>query len=123
MTPLTRPRFGIRALLVLVAIVAISAYIFRCYRNLHNAREELQRIMANYEAMRVTAQDVVNASKKLMTAESGTLWISKRAATGAHVERLKNLLNKLQSPVSESEPQEIQRRVEFIQQELHDISD
>jgi hypothetical protein len=123
MTPLTRPRFGIRALLVLVAIVAISAYIFRGYRNLHNAREELQRIMANYEAMRVTAQDVVNASKKLMTAESGTLWISKRAAIGAHVERLKNLLNKLQSPVSESEPQEIQRRVEFIQQELHDISD
>jgi hypothetical protein len=118
MKPLIPRRFSIRTLFALIVLVAIAAYVIRDYRNLNNAREELQRIMANYEAARVNAEDVVNASKELMTAESRTLWISKRAATGAHVERLNHVLTKVQSSISESRSQDVQRRVDLIQQEL-----
>jgi hypothetical protein len=118
MTLLIPRRFSIRTMLVSVALIAATIVVTRDYQNLHNARARLQLVMANYEAGRVTAEDVVNASKELMTAESATLWISKRASAGAHVERLKYLLAKVQSPVSESRRQDIQRRVAYIQQEL-----
>jgi hypothetical protein len=105
-------------MLVSVALIAASIVVTRDYRNLHNARAKFQQVAARYEVGRVTAEDVVNASKELMTSDSATLWISQRAAAGAHVERLKYLLAKVQSPVSESRRQDIQRRVAIIQQEL-----
>ena len=111
-------RFSICALLALVAIVAMTLFLIRDYKTLQYAREEFRLVAANYEAGRVLSDDVVTASKRLMTAESAMLWISNRAATDAHIERLQNLLAKVQSPTSESQPQDIQRRVEFIQQEL-----
>jgi hypothetical protein len=110
-------------MLVSVALIAATIVVTRDYRNLHNAREEVQRVMASYEAVRVTAEDVVTRSKKLMTAESASIWISRRSATGAHVERMKDLLAKVQSPTSKSRRQDIQRRVAVIQQELQQYRD
>ena len=109
-------------MLVFMAIVALVASAIRDCVDLRSARNRFQYINASYEAARVLADQVIVESRNLMEAESASAWISRRQAIADHVDRLNYLLKKVQSPVSESRREDIERRVSIIRQELADYS-
>jgi hypothetical protein len=118
MTPLLPRRFSIRAMLAVMAIVALAIWAIRDYASLRSARNRFQYVSALYQVARVLADEVVVESRNLMEAESASIWISRRRAIAAHVDRLNYLLKKVQSPVSESSREYIEHRVAIIRKEL-----
>src|SRR5437763_13523167 len=107
-------RFSIRTMLVSVALIAGTIIATRDYVRVQAAREQFDWLWASREAGRVPFDAVVAGSYRLMDAEDSALWISKRTATSRHVARLKYLLDKVESPLSESNPDTIKRQAAFI---------
>jgi hypothetical protein len=111
-------RFSIRTMLVSVALIAATIVVTRDYVRVQSARDQFDWLLAHWEAGRVLPETVVAGSYPLMDAEESTLWISKRAATSRHVARLKYILGKMESPLSESNRDTTKRRAASIREEI-----
>jgi hypothetical protein len=111
-------QFSIRTMLVSVAIIAATVVGTRDYVRVQTARDNFDWLWAGWDAGRISSETIVAGSYPLMDAEESALWISKRTAASRHVERLKQILAKVQSPLSESQPDTKQRQARFIRQEI-----
>jgi hypothetical protein len=91
-------------MLLSVVLIALTIVATRDYVRLQSAREHFAWLSAAWQAQRVSYDTVIAGSYPLMEAEESTLWISKQSACERHVERLKYILERIRSPVSEMEP-------------------
>jgi hypothetical protein len=92
-----RIRFGIRALLAVMAIVAFATYAVQDWRRLQAAREMYQQVIYAWKTWQVTLKDVAKSSESLMHAEAASIWISKNGAESRHVDRLKVLAKRAEN--------------------------
>ena len=90
-----RPRFGLRTLLVFVALIALTLVVGRQWLLLRYARFEFDRACALWKADRVLVDDVELAAKNLFERESATLWIGRRSAVRRQADRLRDLAHSL----------------------------
>ena len=114
-------RFGLRAMLAAVALVAVTIVVTRDCVRLQSAREHYQRIYASWQANRITLGAVVSESFPLMDAEESTLWISERTAKRHQADRLKHILEQTQSNASEAMPEEKRRRAKYIIEQIRNV--
>ena len=105
-------------MLVSVALIAATIVCTRDFVRVKSARDQFDWLGARWEAGRVSVETVIAGSYPLMEAEESALWISKRAARSRHVARLKYILSKVESPVSESNPDTTKRRAAIIREEI-----
>lgn len=92
-----RLRFGLRALLVFVAFIAVVLVGGRQWMLLREARYEYDRTRAAWMADVVVDRDVELAANKLFDRESATIWIGRSAATRGQAERLRQLADTLEA--------------------------
>jgi hypothetical protein len=95
--PGLRLRFGLRALLVFVALVALALVGGRQWMQLRNAHFEYGRTWAAWKADRVVADDVELAAKNLYDREAATVWIGRSVATRRQAERLRDFADSLEA--------------------------
>jgi hypothetical protein len=111
-------RFGIRALLVTVAIVAAMLLIVQHHFRLKEARKSCDYAWAAWQSVRITDEDMVLASEKLLAAERASPWISGDAAERQHVARLDFMLTRIEAPGSEYSPDTRQRKRRFLLEQI-----
>jgi hypothetical protein len=113
-----RIRFGIRALLAVMAIVAFATYAVQDWRRLQAAREIYQHVIYAWKTWQVTLKDVAKSSESLMHAEAASIWISKNGAESRHVERLKLLAQRAETrkhTILFGDPKPYERNLENLQ--------
>jgi len=105
-------RFRLRTMLVVVAVIAVVIIVGRDSVRLREARELYRRSNTSWLALRIRLEDLVAASERFTSDEADSMWISRRLADGQHVERMKELVKRLDRGrgVWESMPDEIKRR-------------
>jgi hypothetical protein len=84
-------RFSIRAMLVIVAVIALTVFVIRDHLLLSAARRRFKAAEFRWQAGQSTNDDYITASEALMSAETEALWISQNAALGGHALRLLRL--------------------------------
>jgi len=112
------PRFRLRTMLVAVTVVALAGYLAREWMILRDARQQFHYAWASYEAARATSENVVLASRRLMIAEAAAPWISERKAEQLHLERMRQLLEIIESGMKELSPATEERQSEFVRGEI-----
>jgi hypothetical protein len=92
-----RPRFGLRALLVFVALAAFALVGGRQWMLLRNARSEFERTRALWMGSVVVDGDVELAANEPFEREAATVWIGRSAAKRRQAERLRQFADTLEA--------------------------
>jgi hypothetical protein len=121
MLPRFPRRFGIRFMLVSIAMIAVTIVATRDYVRVQNAREQFGFLWAAHR--QVSFDKFVAASRELKQAEESTFWTSRHSAAERHVKRMAMLLEEVQSHASEFDPEVTQSGTDDIELEIKRYSE
>jgi hypothetical protein len=107
-------QFGVRSLLLFVALAALSIVLVQQYLLLKRAREKNNRTWALRQVKQLNVEEVVAASETLFQVEKTSLWISESAARRQHLHRLERLLDDVDSSLSEPSPDFQKRSHDYV---------
>lgn len=111
-------RFSLRTMLLLMAVVAVAAYLVRDHYRVRNARADYEHTHADWSADLITLESLIGASETLAQEEAASPWVSMRRATDGHIQRMIRLLYLVEFGVWEVRPEELDRRAEFLKENI-----
>jgi hypothetical protein len=111
-------RFSIRAMLLLVAVIAAALFGFRDYMRLRNARGHYRWVYARWNVHGLTIEDLTAASELLARQETESMWVSKRVAEEEHLARMTEVLDRLDAHFMESSEKYVRQARDHLQQNI-----
>jgi hypothetical protein len=114
-------RLRLRTMLLAAAVAGLIVFAAREWMLLRDAREQFDFAWAGWSAGRVTEENVVLTSARLMRAEAAAPWISQHKARQLHVERLNRLLADIENPIRDSPPDAIERQANYVRSEIEKL--
>jgi hypothetical protein len=112
-------RFSLRTFLVMIAVVAAVTYVVLDYERVRKARAGYDYSYALWQIANITVEDLAAASEKLALQEAASPWTSKRAAVDRHIERVDDLVDRIENGLwCFTTPDELARRAEYLKENI-----
>jgi hypothetical protein len=112
-------RFSLRTFLGMIALFAGATYMVHDCHRVRNARADYDYSYALWQIANITVEDLAAASEKLALEEAASPWTSRRAAVDRHIERVEDLVDRIENGLwCFTTPDELTRRAEYLKENI-----